>query len=111
MLNEFLFTKIVEEDISNIQFQQDASTRHTAEATLYDFHTVFEDHIISRRADVVCQTMICGVPSKTNVTPTIDALTDNIREAIGKIQLHTIDNMLKNWTVREGTAWPAEPAI
>ena len=27
---------------------------------------------------------------------TIDALKDNIREAIGEIQLHTIDNALKN---------------
>ena len=26
---------------------------------------------------------------------TIDALKDNIREAIGDIQLHTIDNVLK----------------
>ena len=33
---------------------------------------------------------------------TIDALKDNIREAIGEIQLHTIDNMLKNWTDRVG---------
>ena len=30
----------------------------------------------------------------------IDALKDNIREAIGVIQLHTIDNVLKNWTDR-----------
>ena len=29
---------------------------------------------------------------------TIDALKDNIHEAIGEIQLHTIDNVLKNWT-------------
>ena len=29
---------------------------------------------------------------------TIDALKDNIRKAIGEIQLHTIDNVLKNWT-------------
>ena len=28
---------------------------------------------------------------------TIDALKDNIREAIGEIQLHTIENVLKNW--------------
>ena len=28
---------------------------------------------------------------------TIDALKKNIREAIGEIQLHTIDNVLKNW--------------
>ena len=33
---------------------------------------------------------------------TIDALKDNIHEAIGEIQLHTIDNVLKNWTDRVG---------
>ena len=33
---------------------------------------------------------------------TIDALKDNVREAIGEIQLHTIDNVLKNWTDRVG---------
>ena len=33
---------------------------------------------------------------------TIDALKDNIREAIDEIQLHTIDNVLKNWTDRVG---------
>ena len=34
MLTQFLFTKIEEEDIGNIWFQQDAATSHTAEATL-----------------------------------------------------------------------------
>ena len=34
MLNELLFTKIEEEDIGNIWFQQDGATCHTAEATL-----------------------------------------------------------------------------
>ena len=33
---------------------------------------------------------------------TIDALKNNIRKAIGEIQLHTIDNVLKNWTDRVG---------
>ena len=33
---------------------------------------------------------------------TIDALKDNIREAIGEIQLHTNDNVLKNWIDRVG---------
>ena len=32
---------------------------------------------------------------------TIDALKDNIRKTIGEIKLHTIDNVLKNWTDRE----------
>ena len=31
---------------------------------------------------------------------TIDALKENIHEAIGEIPLHTIDNVLKNWTDR-----------
>ena len=35
-------------------------------------------------------------------TETIDALKDNIREAIGEIQQHTVDNVLKNWTDRVG---------
>ena len=29
-------------------------------------------------------------------TEAIDALKNNIREAIGEIQLHTVDNVLKN---------------
>ena len=33
---------------------------------------------------------------------TIDALKHNIREDLGKIQLHTIDNVLKNWSDRIG---------
>ena len=33
---------------------------------------------------------------------TIDALKDNIREAIGEIQPHTIDNVLIIWTDRVG---------
>ena len=38
----------------------------------------------------------------TDKLETIDALKNNIREAIGEIQLHTIDNVLKNWTDRVG---------
>ena len=33
---------------------------------------------------------------------TIDALKDNICETTGEIQLHTIDNVLKNMTDRVG---------
>ena len=32
---------------------------------------------------------------------TIDALKENIREAIGEIQLHTIDNVLKMCQLRQ----------
>ena len=91
MLKEFLFTKIEEEDISNIWFQQDGATCHTAEVTVDILRSVFEDRIINRRA-----------MSDDYWPEAIDALKDNIREAIGEIQLHTIDNVLKNWTDRIG---------
>ena len=42
---------------------------------------------------------------------TIDALKDNIREPIGEIQLHTIDNVLKNLTDRVGYCMASQPEI
>ena len=115
MLNELLFTKIEEEDIDNIWFQQDGATCHTAEATLDVLCPVFEDHIVSRRADVVWPPRSCdltplgyylwgAVRDKcyADKSETINALKDNIREAIGEIELHTIDNVLKNSTGRVG---------
>ena len=115
MLNEFLITKIEEEDIGNIWFQQDSATCHPAEATLDVLRPVFEDRIISRRVDVVWSPRSCvftpldyylwaAIKDKcyADKSETIDALKDNIREAIGEIQLHTINNVLKNWTARAG---------
>ena len=109
MLNEFLFTEIEEENIDNIWFQQNGATCHTAEATLDVLHTVFEDRIISRRTHVIWPPQNCDLTQLdyylwgtvkdkcyADKPETIDALKDNIREAIGEIQLHTIDNVLKN---------------
>ena len=53
MLNEFLFTKMEEEDIDNIWVQQDSTTCHTAEAILDVLRTAFDDRIISREVAVV----------------------------------------------------------
>ena len=63
MLNEFLFTKIEEENIGNICFQQDGATCHTAEAILDVLRPVLEDRIISRRADVI------WLPRSCDLTP------------------------------------------
>ena len=100
MSNEFFFTKIKEEVTGNIWFQQDSATCYTAEVTLnvlrpvwplwscdltsldYYFWGVVKDKCYSDKPDA------------------IDALKHNIREAIGEIQLHIIDNTLKNWTYR-----------
>ena len=61
ILNEFLFTTIEEEDIGNIWFQQDGATCHPTEATLDVLWPVFEDRIISRRADVVWSARSCDL--------------------------------------------------
>ena len=46
MLNEFLFTKIQEEDIGNIWYQQDGAKYLTPEAKLDVLQPVYEDRII-----------------------------------------------------------------
>ena len=89
----------------------DGATCHTAETTLDVLRPVFEDRITSCRDDVVWPPRSCdltplgyylwgAVKDKcyTDKPEIIDALKDNIREAISEIQLHTIDNVLKNWT-------------
>ena len=109
MLNEFLCTKIKEEDFGNIWLQQDGAACHTAEATLNVLSHVFDNRIINRRVDVVWPPRSCdlipldyylwdAVKDKCYIgkPETIDALKDNIREVISEIQLHTMDNVLKN---------------
>ena len=61
MLNEFLFTKIKEEDIRNIWFHLDGATCRTADATLEVLRPVFQDRIISRRANVVWPPRSCDL--------------------------------------------------
>ena len=112
MLNEFLFTKIEEQDIGSIWFQQNGAI---AEATLSILRPVFEDRIISHRAAVVWPPRSCELTPLdyylwravkdqcyADKPETIDALKNNIHEAIGEIQLHTVDNVLKNYTDRVG---------
>ena len=109
MLNEVLFTKIEEENIGDIWFQQDGTTCHTAEAALDSLCPIFEDHIISRKADVVWPPRSCDLTKLdyylwgafknkcyADMPDIIHALKGNIREAIGEIPLHTINNVLKN---------------
>ena len=96
MLNDFLSTKIEEKDIGNIWFQQDGAKCNIAEVILNVLHPIFEDRIISHKADVVWPPRSCdlipldyyllgAIKDKcyADKPETIDALKDNIREAIG----------------------------
>ena len=72
-----------------------------AEATLDVLRPVFEDVVWPPRScdlTPLAYYLWGAVNDKcyADKPETIDALKDNIREAIGEIQLHTIDNVLKN---------------
>ena len=100
-----------------------SALRATQPKLLFDvLRPVFEDRIISRRVDIVWPPRSCvltmldyylwgAVKDKcyADKPETIEALKDNIREAIGDIQLHTIDNVLKNWTDRVGYCMASPP--
>ena len=73
MLNEVLFTKIEEEGVNNIWFQQDGPKCHKAEATLDVLRPGFENRIIIGHLGPAIWhrcTLICGVPPNISVTPT-----------------------------------------
>ena len=107
MLNEFLFTKIEEENIDNIWFQQE-----TTQPKLHSmFCALFLKIALSPRSSdstPFAYYLWDAFKDKCYVDKpeTIDNLKDNIHEAIGEIQLHTIDNVLKNWTNRVGILCP-----
>ena len=58
--------KIEEKDIGYIWFQQDGDKCHTAEAILDVWRPVFEDRIISRRADVIWPSRSCDLTPLDN---------------------------------------------
>ena len=91
------------------------SSCHTAEATLDVLRPVL------KIADVVLPSRNCDftpldyylwgafkAKCYADKPETIEALKDNICEAIGEIQLRTIDNVLKNCT---DSAWPAQADV
>ena len=99
-------TKIEEDDIGNICFQQDCATCHTAEALLDVLCPVFVNRIISRRADVVWPPRSCeftpldyylwgAVKDKCydDNPERIYALKANIPEAIGVKYIGTQSTM------------------
>ena len=89
MLNVFWFTKIEENDIGNIWFQQDGAMCHTAEATLNILSPVFEDRIISRRADVVWP------PRSCDLTPLDYYLWGVVKDKCSAHKPETIDALSK----------------
>lgn len=115
MLCEYLFTTIEDEDLGDIWIQQDGATCHTANVTIDLLRTVFGNRIISRNSDVVWPSRSCDLTPLDyylwravkdqcyiNKPQTIEALKNKIRDTIAAIELHTVQNVIKNWTDRIG---------
>ena len=110
MLNELLFSKIEEDNIDSIWFQQNGATCHTANVTIDLLHTVFENRIISRNSDVHWPPRSCdltpldyflwgAVKDKcyANHPETIETLKHEIEVSVHRIIAQTIENVLKKW--------------
>ena len=107
MLNEFFFTNIEEE----ATFGFNKTVLRATQPKLHSmFCALFLNIVLS---ELMSFGHLCDLTPLDYYLPgvfkykcyvdkpeTIDALKDNIREVVGKIQLHTIDNVLKNWTDR-----------
>ena len=90
----------------NIWFQQDGATSHTARCFGPWFWRLQYQPQPPRNCDLTALDYYLwgAVKNKCYVDKPeiIDVVKDNIREAIGEIHLHTINNVLKNWTDRIG---------
>ena len=61
MLNEFLSSKIEEDDVDNIWFKWVEAIRQTANVTIDLLRTVFENRIVSRNSDVNWPSRSCDL--------------------------------------------------
>lgn len=113
MLNNFLWPRLEDMDLNNLYFQQDGATCHTARETLNLLQEKFPRRVISRNGDVNWPARSCDITPLDfflwgflkdqvykNNPQTIDELKNNIRGAIGEINLHMCDKVIENFKKR-----------
>ncbi|XP_050310807.1 uncharacterized protein LOC126746540 [Anthonomus grandis grandis] len=113
MINDFLWPQLDDMDLTDIWFQQDGATCHTARATLDLLHEKFNGFIISRGGDVHWPPRSCDktpldfflwgyVKSQVyaDKPETIAALRANIIRVLGQVDAEMCGKVLKNWTMR-----------
>lgn len=113
MLTNFLWPLLDDLDLEQLWFQQDGATCHTSRETIDLLRTKFRNRIISRFGDIHWPARSCDLSPLdyflwgnvkdrcySNDPRTINALKENIRQAIREIEPQTIDNVLQNWVKR-----------
>ncbi|GFV79903.1 uncharacterized protein TNCV_2258491 [Trichonephila clavipes] len=105
--------KKVDVGVSELRFQQDGATCHTARATIHLLKDTFSDHLISRFRPVNCPPRSCDLTPLdyflwgdvkslfyANKPQTYDHLEDNIRRVIADIWPQMLEKVIENWTSR-----------
>lgn len=113
MITNFLWQELVDMDLTDIWFQQDGATSHTARATVDLLHTRFPGRVISRNGDVNWPPRSCdltpldfflwgyvkGEVYKSN-PQTIPDLQAEIIRVIGGIEAELCQNVIRNFNKR-----------
>ncbi|GFX58982.1 putative transposable element [Trichonephila clavipes] len=99
--------------ITELWFQQDDATCHTARATIDLLKDTFGDHLISRFGPVNWPPRSCDLTPLdyflwgyvkslvyADKPQTLDHLTDNIRRVIADIRPQMLEKVIENWTSR-----------
>ena len=113
MINGFLLPKVQDIGVSDLWFQQDGATCHTAGETIDLLKKNFHEQIISRNGPVNWPPRSCDLTLldyflwgyvKSLVyfdkLKSIDALEANITRVINRIPADMFETVLENWTYR-----------
>ncbi|GFX50571.1 histone-lysine N-methyltransferase SETMAR [Trichonephila clavipes] len=90
----YVETPLHPEKLTELWFQQDGATYHTARATIDLLKDTFGDRLISRFGPVNWP------PRSYDLTQTLDHLEDNIRRVIADIRPQMLEKVIENWTSR-----------
>lgn len=109
MITDFFWPQLEDVDITNMWFQQDGATCHTARAKMALLQEKFGDWIISKNADFVWPPRSCDLTPLdyflwgylkslvyANKSATIEALKTNIERCIREINRDLLDKVHQN---------------
>ncbi|GFX95801.1 transposable element Tc3 transposase [Trichonephila clavipes] len=113
MITNFFIPELNNHDVQEPWFQQDASTCHTARASIDLLKDTFGDRLISRFGPVNWPPRSCDLTPLdyflwgyvkslvyADKPETLDHLEDNIRRFIADIRSQMLENVIENWTSR-----------
>ncbi|GFS49521.1 transposable element Tc3 transposase [Trichonephila clavipes] len=114
IIGPYFFKNDEGNSVTELWFQQDGATCHTARATIDLLKDTFGDHLISRFGPVNWPTRSCDLTPLeyfpwgylkslvyVDKPQTLDHLEDNIRRVIADIRPEMLEKVLENWTTSE----------